>query len=114
MEHTKHHEVWEAGGLDASLESLVQEYACSVGNTCGGIPAELFQGAMRIAAENAKIHAAGPADCTANANGTDGTGDNMEESINPAEDCVGIIDGGVDDISPVEIWDTIMKKYKVS
>ena len=114
MEATKHHEVWETGSLNASLESLVQEYASSVGNTCGGIPAELFQGAVRIAAESAKIHAAGPANCTDDVNGTDGTGDNIEESINPVEDCVGIIDGGVDDISPVEIWDSIMRKYKVS
>ena len=114
MDATKHHELWETGVLNASLEGIIQEYASSVGSTCGGIPSEIFQGAVRIPAEHANVHASGPADCIDDTNETHDTGGNLEEPTIPSEDCVGIIDGGVDDISPLQIWDEIMKKYKVS
>ena len=28
--------------------------------------------------------------------------------------CAAAIDGGVDDVSPVQLWDTIVKKYKLA
>ena len=114
MDATKHHQFWESGELDVSLEQLVQEYAVSIGSTSSGIPAEIFQGAARISSEHATLHASGLADCTADAEEADGREINTDEPTVPAEDCVGMIDGGVDDISPVQIWDEIMRKYKVA
>ena len=114
MEATKHHEFWESGELDTSLEQLVQQYATSIGSACSGVPAEIFQGAARISAAQATLHASGPADCTAEFDEADGADINTNETTAPGEDCVGIIDGGVDDITPVQIWDQIMRKYKVA
>ena len=36
MEATKEHSIWETGILDSNLESLLEEYAKSVGSTEGG------------------------------------------------------------------------------
>ena len=30
------------------------------------------------------------------------------------DNCAGIIDGGVDTIKPIQIWDSLMKKYLYS
>ena len=57
----------------------------------------------------------GPADCVdestddASAN-ADAEQRDYEAGINSA----GVIDGGVDDISALQLWDMIMKKYKVA
>ena len=57
----------------------------------------------------------GPADCVdestddASAN-ADAEQRDYETGINSA----GVIDGGVDDISALQLWDMIMKKYKVA
>ena len=64
MEATKGHSLWHTGALDPKLEALLQEYAQSVGGTQGGTPAELVQGASRIAPEHASVLASGPANCT--------------------------------------------------
>ena len=114
MEATKHHELWETDALSTDLECLLHEYASSIGSTCAGIPAEIFQGAARISAEHATIHASGPADCTPDDDADDGTEGKAAEPTLAAQDSVGIIDGGVDDISPVQIWNEIMRKYKVA
>ena len=63
MEATKQHAFWESGCLDEGLEHLLHEYELSIGKD-KGVPRELIQGASRIAAEHAKVCAAGPADCT--------------------------------------------------
>ena len=39
---------------------------------------------------------------------------NEEPEANSGDQCAGIIDGGVDEISPVRIWNQIMEKYKVA
>eukprot|EP00973_Karenia_brevis_P069976 9728543-Karenia_brevis.AAC.1 len=38
----------------------------------------------------------------------------MDEETTSGDQCAGIIDGGVDDVTPVQIWDQIMKRYKVA
>ena len=37
-----------------------------------------------------------------------------EDEASVADQSAGVIDGGVDDVTPVQIWDEIMKKYKVA
>ena len=59
--------------------------------------------------------AAGPANCTDLPDETEGLpedGQGLEEEA--VANCVGVLDGGVDDITPVQIWNKIMKKYKVA
>ena len=34
--------------------------------------------------------------------------------VDPVDDCAAVLDGGADNISPVELWDHIMKKFRVS
>ena len=64
MEATKQHSIWETGVLDASLESLLEEYAKSVGSSDGGVPSDIVQRATRIDPGQARVLATGPADCT--------------------------------------------------
>ena len=115
MEATKDHEVWERGSLHEDLEALLAAYEESVGGKSGGTPAEIVQGASRIAAENAFVHGAGPADALASVEGDDGEAliGGLEASLIDAN-CAAVVDGGVDDFSPTQLWDIVMKKYKVA
>ena len=114
MDATKHHELWETGLLDKSLEDLLSAYATSVGSTTGGVPCELLQGASRIPACKSAVVLHGPANCTEDqedvAEGTLG----QCNSTDMGNNCAAALDGGVDDITPVQLWDAVMKKYKVA
>ena len=128
MEATKQHEVWQSQCLDPSLETLLEAYVRSVGSEDVGAPAELVAGAARIASQHATVHAAGPADCTeqflqkcrfdlphdnddkSTRDGTDE--DEGEDMVDDGNECAAALDGGVDDLKPVELWDTIMKNIK--
>ena len=109
MDATKHHDIWQTGFLDPSLEHLLQAYTKSVGSTVGGAPAEIIQGAMRISPERASVSAAGPKDCVDDENEAD-----VESFDHAPVMSGGVVDGGVDNISPLQLWDTIMKKYKLA
>ena len=110
-----HHQLWQTELLDDSLERLLQAYTESVGGTCGGTPAELIAGASKIAKEHGPVHAHGPADCTcaSDTEDKDAEGENAE-ALDEGDNCGAAIDGGADDITPLKLWDTIMKKYKVA
>ena len=114
MEATKEHSIWETGALDANLESLLEEYAKSVGSIDSGVPSEIVQGATRIDPTQARVLASGPADCTDPFDGTTHQDDVTDADVMTADQSAGILDGGVDDITPVQLWDTIMRKYKVA
>ena len=32
----------------------------------------------------------------------------------PGDECAAVVDGGVDDLSPLQLWDQIMRRYKVA
>ena len=123
MEATKHHEAWESGCLEGNLEELLRQYSASTGSQNGGVPAEIIQGASLIAPELSKVALPGPADCVAT-DGDEGdtsataalsSGQLADVADEPEDnECAGIIDGGVDEIKAVEIWDNIMKNYKVA
>ena len=115
MEATKQHALWENPDvLDDGLESLLRKYELSIGKVTG-VPSELIQGASRIAAEHAKVCAAGPADCTPSSEDLQQeTGNTADGGEDCAKQCAAVLDGGVDDITPVQIWNAVMKKYKVA
>ena len=96
---------------------LLQSYAASVGTEHGGIPAEILQGASRIAPEHASVNLAGPAQCV-DQEDVDGSGTGKDASADTSDAAAAnnaaVLDGGVDDIEPLQLWDTIMKKYKVA
>ena len=58
--------------------------------------------------------AAGPANCTTV--GGAGSTDDVEpqDEAEVGDNCAAVLDGGVDDITPVQIWDQIMRRYKVA
>ena len=130
MEATKHHSLWETGSLDDALENLLTAYAHSVGGDGAGVPKELLESASQIAAEHAAVHAAGPANCTpsnvdllTSAGGVDaslGNSQQLDDSMGAdladvdGLQCAAAIDGGIDNLTPVQIWDAVMKKYKVA
>ena len=86
-----------------------------MGTTDTGVPADIIQGASRIPLEKAALLAAGPANCTApqeeEGTGQEGTVTGEREA---ASNCVGVLDGGVDDVTPVQIWNEVMEKYKTA
>ena len=100
-------EVVGVESLGYSLESLLQAYNGSIGSS-RGVPAELLQAAQEISAEHARVSQAGPADVNA---------DDEDQSVNePGEEqdeSGAVLDGGTSDISGIQLWDTIMKKYGV-
>jgi len=110
MEQTKHHALWEGGQLDEGLENLLELYRRSVGSESGGVPAELFHGASQIDQRHGNVNVIGPADCIPGDDETKSE-DVAEQAENPNDNCAGIIDGGVDTIKPIQIWDSLMKKY---
>ena len=114
MVETQHHELWQTNLLDKPLEELLTAYVNSVGGETGGVPSELLQGASRIDATRASVLRSGPADCTPASEGdkTEPTDDAGEDD--PGNDCAAALDGGVDDFTPLQLWDVIMKKYKVA
>jgi len=113
MEATKEHPFGESDVLDDALESLLQAYTESTGGTAGGVPEELVQSASRIATQHSTVHASGPANCTADGDADPDDTKSLEDAFGDAG-CAAAIDGGVDDLSPLQLWDIIMKKYKVA
>ena len=112
MEITKTHDLWETDALDEPFEELLKAYASSIGGS-EGVPQEIIEGAAQIPEENAGVVAAGPAQCIEEESDekAESFGRNVSETL---LECAGILDGGVDEITPVRIWDTIMKKYKLA
>ena len=119
MEATKNNIVWESGLLDPAIEDLLTKYEESIGSDSGGVPSELIQGASRISEAHALVTAAGPSDCREDDENTPlETEDNEATKQNISYDiganCAAAVDGGIDEISPLKMWDTIMKKYKIA
>ena len=81
-----------------------------------GTPAfwrELVVAASKIDQKKAAVYYAGPADCV------EPEPEDLPQPV-PADveftdnDCGAILDGGKDDISPVQLWHAVMEKYKVA
>ena len=116
MNATRHHEYWDSEALDHQLEDLLALYEKSLGGN--SVPAEIIQGAARLDPRHSGVNAAGPADCLPR---DDGEADDDETvrgpgavDIGDADNCAGALDGGVDSITPIQIWDDVMRKYKVA
>ena len=113
MEATRDHELWPLGGLHASVEELLRAYAMSVGSEVSGVPAELLQGATRIAPDAAGVQAAGPADCNEQVeDDADPLRATADTEMHMADNCAGIIDGGMDEVKVLEVWNWILHHYK--
>jgi hypothetical protein len=110
MEATRHHAVMESGALGESLEAFLAAFEKSVGGSQGGTPSEIVQGASKIDQGHAAILQKGPGDATAKGEGED----NADASDDEGDvGTAAALDGGVDEITPLQLWDAIMRKYKV-
>ena len=114
MEATRDHEPSEAGSLGQPLEDLLAAYSDSIDGAVSGVPREILAASTRISTESGALLSAGPADCHAEAADECAQPDPVDDAGSVGTGCVGILDGGIDDISPVQIWDQIMKRYKVA
>ena len=139
METTKHHVFWDSQETSSALTSLLQQYEKSVGCSSGGVPAEILQGASRIPADRASVVLQGPANCTSEGvssaplsfNSTNqrsrahkpatceedqGERDEAEVTAMGADEvqCAAALNGGLDDFGPLQLWDAVMKKYKLA
>ena len=109
MEATRKHVLWESDKLDNKLEELLDLYQQSLGVVPQGVPAELVQGAAQILPRQARVLAFGPADCVAQENELEQEDISLEMEGGIGDQCAGIIEGGVDHITPIQIWDDVMK-----
>ena len=98
--------------LGEHLESLLSAFGVSIGSHEQGVPREILHTAVMISAAAASVQQAGPSDAVAD---DDQDGVDVENaSASAADECAAAVDGGVDDLSPLQLWDAIMKKYKVA
>ena len=94
---------------------LLADYVASTGSAPGGTLAEIVQAATRINATQASVKLEGPADAVA----SDEEGDlqnaraETEETGGQVNESAAVIQGGTDDISPLQLWGSIMKQYGV-
>ena len=114
MDCTRHHELWHTGELAKPFETLLAAYVDSVGSTAGGTPRELVAAASQIPRDHAAVHVSGPADCVDTEGQDPVVADVNLESELAGNQCAAALDGGIDDITPVQLWDAVMKKYKVA
>ena len=111
MEATKEHAAWEQGTLHASLESILKMYETSLGGKSEGVPDVILQSATQIPSDQASTTMQGPADCTPNKEDED----NNAPDDKPVEpESAAVINGGIDDIGPAQLWDAVMRNYKVA
>ena len=76
----------------------------------------VIQAAARISVEHATVNLAGLAQCVAQEEEESGieTAGLLGIPDDAGGNSAAVLDGGVDDIGPLQLWDTIMKKYKVA
>ena len=91
--------------LICGLEQLLEAYAQSVGEEGSAVPAELLQAAARIDEARAKVQQLGPSDAVASDEEDELTGGDEEVP----DECAAAIDGGMHDVSPLQLWDAVMK-----
>ena len=112
MEATKFSGVLGSSNLGDRLETLLRAYSVSLGGDSEGIPREIFRSAVAIPDSAATVQHAGPSDAVA-ADGDDEDDAGVVAAPMPDE-CAAAIDGGVDDLGPLHLWDEIMRKYGVA
>ena len=107
MVATKHERIEDATHLGLALETLLSQYEASTGSPEGGVPATILQTATRIPSEHAPMQQAGPSDAVA-----DDAAAAESVGLVPAEgESAACLSGGTDDLSPLQFWANIMKKY---
>ena len=106
MDATRDHPAWHHSTLHPSLEELLSSYAASIGGS-QGVPCEILQSATVVPEGCGEVTMQGPASCTEDVDTKDGE-DNDESQ------CAAVLHGGVDDVGPVQLWNAVMKKYKVA
>ena len=111
---TKHHELWETNLLESSLEELLQAYERSVGSVSGGVPSEILQGACQIPEIEFGVQSRGPANCTDEVGDEEDKHNTGDDAADSGNNCAAVLDGGVDDVTPVQLWAAVMRKYKVA
>ena len=94
---------------------LLDAYRVSTGALTGGVPAELVQSATKINASQGAVNLQGPADAVASDDEDNATA-RPTGGRNPApedDESAAAIPGGTDDISPLQLWDSIMRQHGI-
>ena len=100
--------------MDPALEALVDLYKTSVGSELGGTPEELIQGATSIPSNRSAVTMHGPANCTEENEHDDAPEGDPDAACDSSLHCAAALNGGLDDVEPVRIWNAIMQNYKVA
>ena len=98
------------GSLGERLEEILAAYKESVGGDGHGVPTELLQAASRVDPSHVGVHQPGPADSVAKEDGED---DENPSKVLPLDGSAGIIEGDGVSLSGAQLWDSVMKQYRV-
>ena len=93
------------------LQALKQCFSWRVFFYSSGVPKEILQGAHAISAQHANINAAGPANCTPEETGQTSLDPNDEVN---STGTAGLLQGATENLTVVQQWDIVMRKYKVA
>ena len=120
---TKKHDVLSLAYLGEEMEGLLQAYRASLNGSDRGVPRPLVETATEIFSEHVSVTLPGPVDA---AEDSDGSGqDNSSERKEVPKSCrnsldvkrpidssVAIVDTGLQDLSPLRLWNSAMEKYQ--
>ena len=113
IEATKHELITGRNHLGGSVEDLLHQYHQSTGVADGAVPAELLQAATQICEQHAHVLQAGPSDAVAPEGGTDNSSKPSDRNTADLSGCAAAVQGGMDDVSPLQLWDHCMKQLQV-
>jgi len=102
MVETKDMEVISQDALGAYLERIVAAYHTSVGTAGVGVPVELIKTATSLDLAGVPTAREGPDDAVGGA-----------ENHDTGAYSSAVIDTGLEELSPLQLWSTAMSKYKV-
>ena len=115
MAATKYEHIENVENLGEVFEQLLESYRVSTGSTKGGVPAEIVQRATKISASQAVVKLEGPADAVASDEEDAAMKPTMNDNGSPPGDnqSAAVVGDGSDDITALQMWDSIMQQYGV-
>ena len=117
MKATRHMGILRKEDLGEYLERVLSAYSASVGPSGTGVPQELICTATKLNPETVPQPSHGPADAAMGAESDDegecGEGATTKTLPKYVESSSAVVDSGLEDLTPLQIWNAAMQKYKV-
>lgn len=128
---TKDQHVLNDDSLGKQLERRLSEYQASLGGASSGVPSEIVSAATSIDPQYTSVNLPGPADAVANSSDSDcfdvkpdaATKEGAPSDkrikrggsarVNTLDSSAAVLDSGLDEMSPIALWNRAMEKYGI-